>query len=141
MNYWLLVADPEVYSWDQLAQAGHKGAALNGLRNDLARKHMLDMKLDDLCFYYHGGAQKRILGIVKIILESHPDVTDDDRYWQSIDVAVLIRLINPVPLDMCRADQRLADMALLSGEDLPVQPVSRAQWEIICEMGGLPRAP
>ena len=34
------------------------------------------MKKNDLCFFYHSGKEKRIIGIVRIIKEHFRDKTD-----------------------------------------------------------------
>jgi predicted RNA-binding protein with PUA-like domain len=76
-----------------------------------------------------------VVGIVKVIAEAHPDSTD--RAWQAIDVASVKKLPTPVGLDRIKADKRLAGMALVRISRLSVQPVSDAEWRMICEMGGL----
>jgi predicted RNA-binding protein with PUA-like domain len=38
---------------------------------------------------------------------------------------------------MCKADPRLADMVLVNNTRLSVQPVTEAEWKIVCELGGL----
>ena len=38
-----------------------------------------------------------------------------------------------------RTDQHLAEMALLKQSRLSVQPVTAAEWKLICAMGGLKR--
>ena len=47
------------------------------------------------------------------------------------------KLPTPVSLDQIKADQRLAGMALVRLPRLSVQPVSEAEWRIVCQMGGL----
>jgi len=47
------------------------------------------------------------------------------------------KLPTPVGLDRIKADKRLAGMALVRISRLSVQPVSDAEWRMICEMGGL----
>jgi predicted RNA-binding protein with PUA-like domain len=44
---------------------------------------------------------------------------------------------NPVTLDMCKAEPRLKDMVLVNNTRLSVQPVTEAEWKVVCEMGGL----
>ena len=46
-------------------------------------------------------------------------------------------LPTPVSLGQIKADQRLTGMALVRLARLSVQPVSDAEWRMICEMGGL----
>ena len=46
-------------------------------------------------------------------------------------------LRKPVGLDQVKADKRLAGMALARLPRLSVQPVTDAEWRLICRMGGL----
>ncbi len=36
-----------------------------------------------------------------------------------------------------KADKRLTDMALVKYSRLSVQPVTSAEWKLVCKMGGL----
>ena len=40
-------------------------------------------------------------------------------------------------LDPVKADKKLADMALVRISRLSVQPVTDAEWKLVCKMGGL----
>ena len=42
----------------------------------------------------------------------------------------------PVTLVAIKAEPRLAEMALVRNSRLSVQPVSEAEWRLVCEMGG-----
>jgi len=70
-----------------------------------------------------------------VIAEAHPDSTDPA--WRAVDVASVQKLPKPVGLDQVKEDQRLAGMALVRISRLSVQPVSPAEWRIVCRMGGL----
>ena len=70
-----------------------------------------------------------------MIAEAHPDSTGST--WRAVDVATVKKLTTPVSLDQIKADQRLAGMALVRLPRLSVQPVSEAEWRIVCQMGGL----
>ena len=43
----------------------------------------------------------------------------------------------PVTLDQVKAEKRLAEMVLVRISRLSVQPVSEAEWKLVCKMGGL----
>jgi predicted RNA-binding protein with PUA-like domain len=47
------------------------------------------------------------------------------------------KIPTPVSLDQIKADKRLKGMPLVRLGRLSVQPVSDAEWRIICQMGGL----
>ncbi len=46
-------------------------------------------------------------------------------------------LPKPVTLETCKHDPRLKDMVLVNNSRLSVQPVTEAEWQVICELGGL----
>ena len=135
MAHWLLKSEPEDWSWDQQVAQGGKGVEWTGIRNFSAQRHLRAMKKGEQAFFYHTGKERAVVGIVKVIAEAHPDSTD--RAWQAVDVAAVKKLPTPVGLDQIKADRRLADMALVRISRLSVQPVSEAEWRIICKMGGL----
>jgi len=70
-----------------------------------------------------------------VIAEAHPDSTDSA--WRAVDVAAVRQLPTPVSLEQIKANQRLAGMVLVKISRLSVQPVTEAEWRIICKMGGL----
>jgi predicted RNA-binding protein with PUA-like domain len=135
MAYWLLKSEPDDWSWVEQVAKGRAGAEWTGIRNFSARNHLRAMKKGEQAFFYHTGKERAIVGIVKVIAEAHADSTDSA--WRAVDVATVKKLPTPVSLDQIKADQRLAGMALVRLPRLSVQPVSAAEWRIICHMGGL----
>jgi predicted RNA-binding protein with PUA-like domain len=135
MAHWLLKSEPDDWSWAQQVAKGREGAEWTGIRNFSARNHLRAMKKGEQTFFYHTGKERAIVGIVKVIAEAHPDSTD--AAWPAVDVAAVKALPTPVGLDQIKADRRLAGMALVRISRLSVQPVSGAEWQIICKMGGL----
>ena len=135
MAYWLLKSEPDEWSWAQQVAEGHDGAEWTGIRNFSAQNNLRAMKKGEQAFFYHTGKERAIVGIVKVIAEAHPDSTDSA--WRAINVAAVKKLPTPVTLDQIKADKRFAGMALVRLARLSVQPVSDAEWRIICQMGGL----
>jgi predicted RNA-binding protein with PUA-like domain len=135
MAYWLLKSEPDEWSWDEQVAEGREGAEWTGIRNFSARNHLRAMKKGEQAFFYHTGKERAIVGIVRVIAAAHPDSTDSA--WPAVDVAAVKKLPTPVSLDQIKADRRLAGMALVRLARLSVQPVSKAEWQIICQMGGL----
>ena len=76
MHYWLMKSEPDVWSIDQQKKAGIKGVAWDGVRNYQASNNLKNMKVDDLCFFYHSNIGKEIVGVVKVIKEAFIDKTD-----------------------------------------------------------------
>ena len=141
MAYWLLKSEVETWSWDQQKEAGRKGAEWTGVRNYQARNNMRAMKTGDLGFFYLSGADKAVVGIVKVVKEAHPDSTDSSGQWDCVDVAALTDLPKPVALAAIKANPKLASMVLARNPRLSVQPVSEAEWRKVCAMGGLADPP
>jgi predicted RNA-binding protein with PUA-like domain len=135
MANWLVKSEPDDWSWAEQVAKGRAGAEWTGIRNFSAQKNLRTMKKGEQAFFYHTGKERAIVGIVKVIAEAHPDSTD--AAWGAVDVAAVRPLPTPVTLDQIKADRRLAGMALVRISRLSVQPVSEAEWRIICRMGGL----
>lgn len=141
MAYWLLKSEPDDWSWDQQKKEGRKGAEWGGVRNYQARNNMRAMKKGDLGFFYQTGEEKRVVGIVKVVKEAHPESTDDTGLWGCVDVAAVTDLPKPVTLAEIKANAKLKDMVLVRVSRLSVQPVSPQEWSIICGLGGLAKPP
>ena len=107
MAYWLLKSEPDDWSWAEQVAKGRDGAEWTGIRSFAAQNHLRTMKTGERAFFYHTGKERAIVGIVTVIAEAHPDSTDS------------------------------ACMALARLPRLSVQPVTDAEWRIVCQMGGL----
>ena len=53
-----------------------------------------------------------------------------------VTVRAVKSMARPVSLAEIKADERLAEMALVRQSRLSVTPVSAAQWRILMDMGG-----
>lgn len=135
MARWLFKSEPSVWGWhDQLAK-GAAGEEWDGVRNYQARNFMREMAVGDLGFFYHSQKEKAIVGIVEVCAEAHPDSTTDDERWECVDIRAVRPFVQSVTLEMIKTEERLADMVLVRNSRLSVQPVTDAEWRIICEMG------
>ncbi len=134
MAHWLVKSEPVKYSWDQLEK--DKGTFWDGVRNYAARIHLKTMKKGDEVFYYHSNEGTEIVGIAKITKEFYPDPTTEDDAWVAVDLKPVRRLKNPVTLAQVKADQRLADMALVRLGRPSVQPVTDKEWDIVLSLAG-----
>lgn len=136
MKYWLFKSEPSTWGWDDQV---NKGAPeqWDGVRNYAARNFMREMKTGDLGFFYHSVDEKRVVGIVRVAAEAHHDTTTDDERWECVDIEAVEAVPNPVTLDEIKKAPALKDMVLVNNSRLSVQPVTEAEWRLICEMGGL----
>ena len=135
MAYWLVKSEPDDWSWAEQVAKGRDGAEWTGIRNHAAQKNLRAMKRGERAFFYHTGKERAIVGIVEVIAEAHPDSTD--AAWNAVDVAAVKPLPKPVGLDRIKGDKRLAGMVLARQPRLSVQPVTDAEWRLVCKMGGL----
>jgi predicted RNA-binding protein with PUA-like domain len=137
MAYWLIKSEPDVWSFEQQTKKGAKGEAWTGVRNFTARRHLHEMKKGDRAFFYHSNVGKEIVGIVEVIKEAYPDPTAKGEPWVVVDVKAIEALPTPVTLAAIKAEKKLKDMALVKYSRLSVQPVTEAEWKLVCKMGGL----
>lgn len=136
MAYWLFKSEPSTWGWDHQVAKGAP-EEWDGVRNYAARNFMRDMKVGDLGFFYHSVNEKRIVGIVRVAVESHPDSTTDDARWECVDIEAVKPVPNPVTLDEIKANPDLKEMILVNNSRLSVQPVTEREWKIVCQMGGV----
>ena len=97
---------------------------------------MREMRLGDLGFFYHSNAGKDVVGICEVCALSHQDSTTDDERWDCVDVRAVCDMPNPVTLGDVKDNRKLAEMALVTSLRLSVQPVTAAEWAVVCKMGG-----
>lgn len=135
MAYWLFKSEPDVWGWDKQVAKGEAGEEWDGVRNYQARNNMRAMRLGDQGFFYHSRQGLEIVGIVEVCAEAHPDSTTDDARWDCVDIKAVRPFIKPVTLVQIKAEPRLAEMSLVKSMRLSVQPVTDAEWKIVCGMG------
>ncbi len=136
MAYWLFKSEASTWSWEQQVAKGDAGEEWDGVRNYQARNFMREMKLGDRGFFYLSQKDRKIVGIVEVCAESHPDSTTDDERWDCVDIKAVRPFKVPVTLDQIKADGRLDDMVLVKNSRLSVQPVAEEEWRIVCVLGG-----
>ncbi len=136
MAYWLFKSEPATWSFDQQLDAGEKGTFWNGVRNHLAKKHLMAMQVGERGFFYHSNEDKAIVGIVEVIKSYYPDHTDETGKFGMVDVRAVKALKTKVTLAQIKAESRLAGMTLVNNSRLSVQPVSDEEWRIVLELAG-----
>lgn len=143
---WLLKTEPEVYSIDDLRRDRRTG--WDGVRNFQARNFMRDaMKVGDPVLLYHSNAEPPgVVGLGRVSGGARPDPTAFDPRseghdptsrreaptWMMVEVEFVEKFPAIVPLEVLRAERRLAGMPLLArGQRLSVQPVSAEHLEVV----------
>ena len=136
MNYWLLKSEPDVWSIDQQEKVGDKGAVWDGVRNYQARNNLKKMKKGDLCFFYHSGNERRIVGIVSVTKESYPDPTDKKNVFVMVNVKKHKTLNSPINLSEIKKNKKLQHLSLIKQSRLSVMPIDSKSWSIILKIKG-----
>ena len=137
MAYWLFKSEPDAWSWEQQKKKGAKGEPWSGVRNHTAKLNMIKMKKGDLGFFYHSGEEKAVVGIVEVIGEYRPDPTDAKGQFGLVVVKAVKDMPKPFTLTMAKTTPALAEMSLVKSFRLSVQPVTAAEWKLVCAKGGL----
>lgn len=136
-NYWLMKSEPGTWSWDDQVAKGAEGEGWDGVRNYQASNNMKAMKIGDRAFFYHSVNEKRIVGIVEVIEEYHPDPTDASGRFGMVTVQAVEPMPEPVTLAQIKAEPDLADLPLIKQSRLSVMPIPESAWKKICKMGGM----
>jgi predicted RNA-binding protein with PUA-like domain len=121
------------------------------VRNFQARNLLREMAPGDGVIFYHSSADPpAAAGTAQIAGTARPDPTQFDRKsdhydpdskpedprWYGVDIRLDRKFARPVTLPELRARPDLEDMVLLrKGSRLSVQPVTTAEWRIICKLG------
>ncbi len=137
MQYWLFKSEPFKWSWEHQKAKGKVGEEWDGIRNYQARNFMRVMELGDRAFFYHSNEGLNVVGVAEVSALSAPDTTTDDERWDCVHIRALADMPNRVSLKEVKANDKLADMSLVTSMRLSVQPVKRNEWEEVCRMGGM----
>jgi predicted RNA-binding protein with PUA-like domain len=150
-NYWLVKSEPEVFSYDDLVSSPKGTTQWDGVRNYAARNHLKAMKKGDLVLFYHSSAKPAaIVGVAEVAREAYPDASALDKSdshfdpkskadsptWFMVDIKAVEPLARPITLDEVKKTNGLENMALVRLGRLSVQPVTRAEFEIVKKLAG-----
>ena len=135
MKYWLLKTEPENWSWKDQLNSKNQSAEWNGVRNYQAYNNLKSMKKNDLCFFYHTGKEKKIVGIVKIIKEHFIDKSDKTKKFVSVLVRAEVKLTKAVTLENIKNNEFFKEFVLIKQNRLSAMEVDIKYWKKICRMG------
>ena len=134
-NYWIVKTEPSTYSFDDLAR--QKTAVWDGVKNNLALKHLRQMKPGDRVLVYHTGDEKAVVGAAEVTRAAYPDPKQKDPKLAVVDLKARERLPRPVPLAEIKGDRAFADLALVRIGRLSVMPAAAEQYQRLLKMGGM----
>ncbi len=131
MAYWLFKQEPLSYTYSQLETDGK--TVWDGVENNLALKHLRNVKGGDQILFYHTGKEKRIVGIMQASSAAY----QDSQGKTVVDVKPVASLPKPVPLETIKSDKSFSSWELVKISRLSVMPVPLELWKKIQKLGGL----
>lgn len=137
MKYWLAKQEPDGPRGYNISDLKRDGRTVwDGVHNNLALKHIRNMKKGDLALFYHTGSERQAVGTMQIVSDPYPNPEEDNERFVVVDVKYKSTFKKPVTLDEIKADRRFADWELLKISRLSVMPVPAGIWNAIIKMSG-----
>jgi len=133
-QYWLLKTEPSDYSYADLNRDGK--TVWDGVSNNLALKHLRNIKAGDWAFLYHTGKERALVGIAEVISDPYPDPKKSNVKLVVVDVKAREELPQSVSLADVKADSEFSDFLLVRLSRLSVMPVTPPQWNRLLAMAG-----
>ena len=138
VNYWLLIADPDDYSYSDLER--NTAAVWNRVKDYASLKHLRDVDSDEEVLFFHGGTELAIVGIERVTYDPYPDPQGSSEDEWVLDIVPERRLESPVPLAEIENLPEFQDLDLVSNPDLTFMPVTPEIWNRILELSTAPLA-
>jgi predicted RNA-binding protein with PUA-like domain len=126
---WLFKTEPSVYSYQQLVKDKH--TMWDGVGNNLALKHLKDIKKGELIFIYHTGDEKAAVGVAKALGGAYPNPEKDEPRLLVVDIEPVRPLPRPVTLAEVKAHAKLKNFDLVRNSRLSIMKLTDEQWEIM----------
>ncbi|HEY8140017.1 MAG TPA: EVE domain-containing protein [Nitrososphaera sp.] len=130
MAYWLFKQEPSSYSYTDLEKDG--STTWDGVKNNLALKHLRTVRKGEKVLFYHTGEEKQVVGIMEIASDPYPD--HKDKSLVVVDVKPAGRLAKPVTLEQIKGDPAFVAWELVRISRLSVMPVPPVLWQKIMKM-------
>ena len=135
INYWLAKQEPSgPRGYNILQLKEDKKTIWDGVHNNLALKHIRNMKKGDLVFFYHTGDERQVVGIMSVTSNPYPNPEEDNERFVVVDVKFKSLLAKSVGLDEIKKQKGLENWELLRISRLSVMPVPKSIWDLIIKM-------
>jgi predicted RNA-binding protein with PUA-like domain len=132
MANWLLKTEPSVYSFSDFQR--DKTTIWDGIKNNLALKHLKTVKAGDRCIIYHTGGERICVGLATATSGAYPDPEKNDPRLLVFDIKVGKPLNHPVSLAEMKLNPKLEGFDLFRLGRLSFVPVSDGHYDVIMEM-------
>src|SRR2546428_6569340 len=110
-SYWIVKTEPSTYSYDDLER--QKTAVWDGVRNNLALKHLRQMRPGDRVLVYHSGEQKAVVGVAEVTAAAYPDPKQKDPKLVVVDLRVAGGLPRPGAPAAIKKDPAVARLGVV----------------------------
>jgi len=135
MNYWLTKQEPSgPRGYNILQLQKDKKTVWDGVHNNLALKHIRNMKKGDLVFFYHTGDERQVVGIMSVTSDPYPNPEEENERFVVVDVKFKKLFKIPVTLDIIKKQKKFKNWELLRISRLSVMPVPKIIWDDIIKM-------
>ena len=135
VNYWLAKQEPSgPRGYNILQLKEDKKTIWDGVHNNLALKHIRNMRKGDLVFFYHTGDERQVVGIMSVTSTPYPNPEEDNERFVVVDVKFKSLLAKSVGLDEIKKQKGLENWELLRISRLSVMPVPKSIWDLIIKM-------
>jgi predicted RNA-binding protein with PUA-like domain len=149
-RYWLMKCEPDAYTIDDLSRDTR--TSWEGVRNYQARNFMRDQMQegDGVLFYASNADPSGVTGLAQIARAAYPDhfawktghkyfdagSAKASPVWYMVDIAFVERFAATVSLDTLKVAKGLDQMMVIrKGSRLSVQPVTKAEYDIVVRLG------
>jgi len=135
VNYWLAKQEPSGprgYNFETFKK--DKETIWDGVHNNLALKHMHEIKKGDLVLFYHTGDERQIVGIMEVISEPYSNPKEDNKRFIVFDVKYKKSLKRPITLDEIKKQKKFQNWELIRISRLSVMPVPKYIWDAIIDL-------
>ena len=135
VNYWLAKQEPSgPRGYNILDLKKDKTTVWDGVHNNLALKHMRQMKKGDQVLYYHTGTDRQAVGIMTITSNPYSNPKEDNERFIVVDVKFTKLFKKPVTLDEMKSQKSFKNWELLRISRLSVMPVPAPIWKTILKL-------
>ena len=129
---WLFKTEPGDYSFADLEREGR--TVWNGVSNNLALRHLREVRMGDDVLVYHTGDEKAIVGLAQAIGDPFADPRENDEKLAVVEIRPVRRLATPLTLAELKAVNALRDFDLVRLPRLSVMSVPNEYWAILQDM-------
>jgi predicted RNA-binding protein with PUA-like domain len=133
MKYWLMKVEPSAYAIDDLQRDGT--TTWDGVRNYQARNFLREMRVGDKVLFYASTADPSgVTGLAEVSKEARPEPKDPT--WSMVDIRFVAKFPQTVSLETLKKTKGLEKMVVVKkGTRLSVQPVTKAEYDIVAKLG------